>query len=298
MTHIDSFHNLPIRTISSPFLRVDFLAEAGPRLVRAFPAGTTTNYLAELPHFKLETPFGDFCFQGGHRLWHAPEQFPRTYIPDNEGLTVESLADGVALVGRPEALTNIGKRLEIRLDMSRPGLTLHHYLTNTGAWPVELAAWAITQLPLGGVAILPQNKEKSDPAGLLPNRHLALWPYTNWQDPRLHLENDYVLVEARPDMPPFKIGFFNQAGWLAYWHQGLLFCKRFQPLPGREHPDLGCNSECYTNHQFIELESLSPLCRLEPGQTVSHVEQWQWLSWTEADFVPAGLQLKLEQLSQ
>ena len=93
----DGFYGLPTRTVANDHLRLDVLAEAGPRIVRLFLAGLDENQLAETPDVKWETPSGEYCLQGGHRLWHSPEASPRSSIPDNSGLEIEEVEDGVLL---------------------------------------------------------------------------------------------------------------------------------------------------------------------------------------------------------
>jgi hypothetical protein len=44
----------------------------------------------------------------------------------------------------------------------------------------------------------------------------------------------------------------------------------------------------YCNDQFVELESLGPLSRLEPGASINHVEKWDVLK--EIDFLPENIQ--------
>jgi len=82
------FHGLPTQSLENSHLRVDFLSQAGPRIVRLALPAHPENLLAELPHRRHPTPYGEFRILGGHRLWHSPEDILRTYIPDNEGLTV------------------------------------------------------------------------------------------------------------------------------------------------------------------------------------------------------------------
>jgi hypothetical protein len=270
------FYSLPTQALENQHLRLEFLAEAGPRIVRLFVAGSTENLLAELPDLKTSTPYGDYYFRGGHRLWHAPEAMPRTYVPDNAGLTVEKTVDGVRLVQPVEEPTGIRKSMELRLHPDRPAVTIDHRLENQSLWPVELAPWALTMLPLGGVAILPQTTVPLDTPGLLPNRHLVLWPYTRWSDPRLELHDDLVLLQAWRLLPPCKVGYLNRRGWIAYLRNGVLFRKVFQPQPERAHPDFGCNAEFYCNDLFIEMETVAPLARLEPGQSVTHTETWEF----------------------
>ena len=63
-------------------------------------------------------------------------------------------------------------------------------------WPVTLAPWGITQMPLGGVALLPQVGASPEVPPWTPNRRLAIWPYASWTDPRFHLADDHCAVEA------------------------------------------------------------------------------------------------------
>jgi len=272
------FFGLPTRIISNQHLRLEFLAEAGPRIVRLMLNASDENQLVELPELKWATPYGDYFVRGGHRLCHAPEAFPRSYIPDNGGQVVEELPDGVCLCQPVEALTGIRKSIEIHLLDDRPGVTLCHRLQNEGSRPVKLSPWAITQMRLGGLAVLPQRVEPSDNDGLLPNRHLVLWPYTRWQDSRLRLDDEYVLIEAQPQPSACKVGYMNHHGWVGYVREGVLFVKRFQPQADQLHTDMNCNVEVYCSERFIELETLGPLCRLEPGQAVTHVETWKLYS--------------------
>ena len=286
---MSDFYGLRTKFLENRFLRLEYLAEAGPRLVRLFLAGSQENLFAELPKSVIDTPYGDFYFRGGHRLWHSPEAMPRTYIPDNEGLVVEELADGLRMSQPVEAGTGIQKTLEVRLSADRAALTLHHTLTNQGLWPVELAIWAITQFTLGGTVILPQKQGAVDAAGLLPNRQLVLWPYTRWHDPRLRLEEAAILIDTSrqgtPATQPFKLGYHNPHEWIAYWRKGVLFVKKAALVAGGLYPDGGCNTESYCNNQFVELESLGPLTRLEPGMQVEHTEEWEFFSSLDAPFI-------------
>src|SRR5918911_500169 len=99
------FYGLPTRSIDNGHVRIEFLAEAGPRIVRLFLAGSDENLFAEVPNAKAETPYGEYFFRGGHRLWHSPEAMPRSYIPDNEGLMVQEIQDGVRLTQPTEIAT-------------------------------------------------------------------------------------------------------------------------------------------------------------------------------------------------
>ncbi|MEX2160463.1 MAG: hypothetical protein WD751_00975 [Anaerolineales bacterium] len=283
------FCDHPVAALESGNLRVEYLTDVGPRLARLIFAGT--NLLAELPDLSQDTEYGRFHFMGGHRLWHAPEALPRSYIPD-QPVQVELLADGVRLAAGTEPGTGLAKSMEIRLDETRPMLTLRHTLRNEGQEDVECAPWALSMLRLGGTLILPQPGPTEN--SLLPNRWLALWPYSRIGDARLHLADDFILLDANASLPPLKLGTYCSAGWAAYWLDGILFVKRFSVEPIAAYPDGGCNLETYCNDRFVELETLGPLIKLQPGQSVTHTEIWELHKGLAVDLIPSSLRRALQ----
>lgn len=259
-------------------MRLECLASAGPRVVRLMRRGNSPsfgeNIFAEVPQEVITGPQGTMHLFGGHRLWHAPEVLARTPVPDDDGVQVVHLPDGVRLERPLETSTGLGKSITLALHPTRPEVTVTHSLTNHTLWPIELAPWAITQLRLGGTAVLPQHTAPLDADGLQPNRGLVLWPYTSWQDPRWQWGDEAIGVQGLPHPFPFKVGYFNRQRWLAYVWQDLLFVKRFGLKAYVVYPDMNCNCEVFANGLFVELESLGPLAVLPAGQTVSHSEMW------------------------
>jgi hypothetical protein len=256
---MSEFFGYETRSLVSSVLQLDCLTTAGPRIVGVRYKGSP-NLFAEVPEIAAATPYGDYHYLGGHHLWRAPETMPESYIPDSHGLTWAEIPDGLVLEGSKEGATGIRKLVEIRLEQNQPRVRLVNGLRNEGPLPVELAPWAITMFQLGGIAVFPIRETGSASEGLLPDRRVALWPYSRINDPRLHLEDDDVLMTPRPGLPAFKIGAMNRSGWLAYWSKGILFRKSFQVKSGADYPDLGCNAEIYCDGDFLELESLSPVC--------------------------------------
>jgi hypothetical protein len=269
------YYGLPVRSLENQHLRLDYLAEAGPRLVRLVPAGTQVNLLAETPEKSWVTDAGEFHIWGGHRLWHSPEMHARTDIPDDSGLVVEEQDEGAVLLSMPADASGIFKSLEVRLDPEHPALKLEHMLRNDGLWPVEVAPWAITQVPLGGQAIIPCAAPEKE--GLLPNRLFVFWPYSNLQDPRLHLSDDYVRIDSQPRPEAFKIGLYSYQGWVGHVFGDYFLQKSFTPFDILAGPDFGCNVEAWVQDRFLEIETLGPMSWLEPGDAVSHSETWEIL---------------------
>jgi hypothetical protein len=243
----------------------------GPRII-SLRFNNGDNLFAELPAFVTKRPDGRlFHFYGGHRLWHAPENMPRTYIPDDEPVEIIPAKSSLSILQKIEAETGIEKSMRITLIEDKPQVIIRHMLTNRSQWAVECAPWAITQCRTGGVAILPQSREQVD---FLPNRSLSLWSYTDLSSSQVSWGNRYILVRAEMDSP-FKVGFPNPRGWLAYWLDGTLFVKRASYDAQAEYYDFGSSSECYCNNRFLELETLAPIGKLAPGESVTHTETWE-----------------------
>jgi hypothetical protein len=250
------------------------IQSAGPRIIGlALQSGD--NLFAEVPDVTLDCPGEGACsLRGGHRLWHAPEDPRRTYIPDDTSVTITDAEKGVLVVQPVEAQTGIRKSLTITLPGQDACVIVDHTLHNMGKWLVELAPWAITQLKPGGTAILPQATASADEHGVLPNRRIVLWPYTQINSPHIRWGDRYVFVEVTMQSGALKIGFPNPVGWMAYALENTLFVKHAAYRSKAAYFDGGSSSECYCNSRFLELETLGPRTRLKPGAEVTHREVW------------------------
>lgn len=245
--------------------------DVGPRII-GLQLTNGDNLLAVLPKATATTPNGNvFQFRGGHRLWHAPEDPERTYALDDTAVTITSLPKGIQTTQAVETLTGIEKQMHINLPNDAAHVVIDHTLINHGAWPVELAPWAITQFKPGGFAILPQS---SSDTGLMPNRQLSIWPYTYLNSPCLQWSDRFIFVQAAMQDEKLKLGWPNPNGWLGYWVDDTLFIKRATYQPDAEYYDFGSSSECYCDDRFLELETLGPRTILAPGTAVTHREEW------------------------
>lgn len=246
----------------------------GPRIVHYGLAGAG-NALGTAAGHCVDTALGPWRPRGGHRLWMAPEHLPRSYAPDDQRVTVAVAGSTVSLVGEVEPGSHLQKRLDVTLANTGPQVTVQHRLMNHGAHESELAPWALTILPPGGVVIIPQEPFAPHPAVLLPVRAMALWTFTDLSDPRWTIGPHFLRLrpdEARPDAQ--KIGVANRQGWAAYHRAGLLFVKRYDWNDGARYPDYGVNTETFTAGAFVELETLGRLEHLAPGAEASHEERW------------------------
>lgn len=255
-------------------LELIITAEVGPRIIRCSLAGRP-NLLGELARDLGQRGGNDFRLYGGHRLWHAPEAYPRSYAPDND--PPEFHEDGLSLriTPPPEAHLGIQKALTLTLHPSAPLLTIEHTLTNIGYWTIELAPWALTICATGGTAVVPLPPKGTHPEALLPNGSLALWPYTDLSDPRWHFGSRYLLLRQDPTRnAPQKLGVYAPDGWAAYAAHGMALIKLFAVDHQARYPDFGSTVELFVNQEMLELETLGPLTPLAPGASVTHTEHW------------------------
>src|ERR1043166_2992834 len=103
--------------------------DVGPRVIRCGFVGGE-NILGEFESDLGQTDGETWRAYGGHRLWHSPEQIPRTYQRDNG--PVAHAWDGTTLrLTQPiEHATGIEKHIEITLDPAEARVRLLHRLTN------------------------------------------------------------------------------------------------------------------------------------------------------------------------
>lgn len=249
--------------------------DVGPRILR-FGFRDGPNLFHVEAGLQGQTGGDEWRAYGGHRLWHAPEAFPRSYAPDNGPVAYEHAGDRVRLTQPVEPATGIQKAMEIWLDPQAPRAQVRHRLQNHNPWPVELAPWALSVMAPGGTAVLPlPPRAPWGPEQLLPTGHLTLWSYTDLADPRWTWGTQFVLLRQDPARPaPQKIGLRQPEGWAGYVSAGDLFVKTFGFDPAARYPDFNSSFESYVDGALLELETLGPLLALAPGASVEHVETW------------------------
>jgi len=270
--------------------------DIGPRILYfASKEKPESNLFEVLPEAGMPTSEGFWKIYGGHRLWSSPEAKPRSYSLDDKPVKIEIDKEAVTIYGNPEPANSIQKTITI-MPHHKGGIQVIHAIKNIGRWPITLACWALSIVKPKGFAIIPIHPSRIDEEGLLPDRHITIWPYTNLSDKRLMFTDDFIFVKQDPEIEnPIKIGTMANPSWTAYWVDGNVFLKEFQKKEG-EYPDFGCSVEVYTNADMLELETLSPLQTLEPNGTVEHTEIWRIFDVEELTPKPEEIKRKLEPL--
>jgi hypothetical protein len=261
-------------TLSTKALSLTVTTAVGPRIVelKSTAGAKAGNLFLELP--ASEKPYHGYMLRGGHRLWHSPEDIVRTYQPDDEPLAVKPLKNGIALAQPTEEKTGLQKAMKLEVQGERT-VKVTHALTNHGLWTIETAAWALTMLRGGGYGVLPLLPKGNHADGdLLPLYAFVPWTYTDLSLPVWDIHRDFIGIDVSKAKVAQKFGITNYPGWSAYWVGGVTFVKYAPVIKGRTYPDLGCAFETFTDGKMIEFETLSPLVKLAPGESVTHTEHW------------------------
>jgi hypothetical protein len=271
----------PVAISLGPYL-LQVAVDFGPRVLGFRREGGPELFAALGPDVIIDRPdSGVYRFRGGHRLWASPEIPAITYAPDDEPCRVTQEEKTVTVEGPPDRAGLI-KRISLRLGDD--GVQVDHELGNGGEVTLEVAPWALSQLALGGIAIVPI-WGPAEEHRLSASGSLVTWPYTDLSDPRVTWHEAAMSVGAEPG-PPFKVGTGPEPGHLGYLLDGHLFTKEVPPAGDDEYPDRGAVGQFYLGDRFCELETLGPLLTLEPGEWADHREVWQI---EECDDVEAAL---------
>ncbi len=256
-------------SISNGNVEMIVTTDVGPRII-SYTCGGGENHFKVFDETAGATGGDEWIPYGGHRVWHAPEDKPRSYQPDNETCVCELKDNGVTVMSTEEK-TLLSKGFEI--TMNDDGVvTVNNVIKNDGMFDIELSIWALSQFAHGGLLAVPNS---SLDTGLIANRAVSMWPYSKMNDRRVYFGDKFItVVPDKKKTPAFKFGSTVDDGYACYFNHGQLVAKKFEYYYDVEYPNYGCNFESYTNEDFIEIESLTPLFTLEAGEVAVHTEMW------------------------
>jgi len=207
---------------------------------------------------------------GGHRLWISPESLPETYYPDCKPVNYEIHDNRVIFTPPQQKENGVALSIEIAMEDGSNEMTVIQKGKNISSEKKEFALWALSVMTTGGVEIIPLNTRDT---GLLANRKVVLWPYSKARDERFYLGEKYITVKQSIEATtPFKLGTDCEAGIGYYALDDVVFCKKYEHNISAVYPDGGVSYETYTNHAFLEFETLGELKEVKPGEELTHIE--------------------------
>ncbi len=224
----------------------------------------------------LQEMFGEgsaWYIRGGHRFWVSPEAHPVTYYPDNEPVDYEVDGNVFKFYAKKQVFTGWQETTIITVDQTEAKAEVKHVLTNMSDIAKTGSIWGLNVTAKGGKAYAKQAAEET---GLLANRTLMLWAYNEMTDKRFYMDDTYIgLAQDVHAQKAFKIGFNNTNGKAVCLNNDTAFIIASDYIHGASYPDNGCSCEMYSCNNFLEVETLSPLYTLQPGECCEHIETWQ-----------------------
>ena len=218
-------------------------------------------------------PGAHWNIYGGNRLWVSPEVMPDTFYPDHEPVDFELAANGALFTCQPQIHNKEQLSVRVTLDEVSSQVYLNYSVKNVDSVSRSMAAWSVTALDAGGSEIIPHPAVKK---GVLPNRLVSLWDYSDMHDPRVLWGKRFIVVRHDPKIAkPFKVGINNVEGWACYINKGYGFICRYEHNPYGSYHDFGASYESFVNGDYIEMESVGPLQDIAPGKSATHDEVWE-----------------------
>jgi len=249
-------------------------SDIGPRIMR-YGFLTGQNLFKNFEESMGKSGESEWVLRGGHRIWAAPEEAPRTYAPDNGPVAIVILGDELTATQPVEPTTGLRKEITVKLAPTGTAVEVRHRIENTLLWDIEVAPWAVSMMAQRGVGITGFPPRGKHPDILPPTHPLVMWAFTDLSDPRWKFTQKYVMLRQVPENAAAqKIGHFNPKTWGAYLLGSDLFVKRCDADASRPYPDFGCSFETFTRDDMLELETLGPITKLAPGASLEHIERW------------------------
>ena len=260
--------------VSNGEIELIVTGDVGPRVIRfGFVGGQ--NLFKEFTDQLGRSGEEKFQLRGGDRVWKAPEDPVATWAPDNVPVVIRVTPTGLVAREPIEPLTNLQKEIEISMEPSGTAVTVSHRITNRSLFALEFGPWALTMMAQGGTAVTGFPPRGKHPLNLEATNPLVMWAYTDLADPRWKFTKKYMMLRQDPkNSEAQKLGLFNPDTWAAYILNNEVFVKRSSSDPTKTYPDFGCSFEAFTNNDFLEMETLGPLTKVLPGNTVEQVEHW------------------------
>jgi hypothetical protein len=263
------------------------------RVMRFAPAGGQ-NLLWEDPALSGKTfPTDDGTWHnlGGEKLWPTQQKdlfkkytghdgWPPPWPWDAGASRAEPIANGVRLVLPHDRHFGAHAVREFTLDPTRPLAHVRQWIEKTEGPPAEMTVWTVCQANDPILSLLPSADGKfSDfgtPSGLIQSK-------------------PGYLTLGRDAKQGLKIGVpvAGQNGWVASVFNGpsgrkLMLVQSHRLISAAKYPDAGLQAELYTSPisfaLYTEMELLSPLVALRPGEKLEDDRVWQVVPVTGEDY--------------
>lgn len=233
---------------------------------------------------------------GGYKAWPAPQK-QWGGPPDPLGSNLESgewtsevttprgpVAEVELVSLEDKEVTGLQITRQIKLFAGTTRLAVTETFRNVSDQPITWSIWTVTQVP-GSLSDKKYNEESRIYFPLNPNskHEQGFWPLTAEKQSggpeQFRVIDGGKLMQVSYRNKFWKIGADCVAGWMAYVDElhEYAYIKRFPVHKLDDYPDQGATVEVYTNGgdlSYMEMEVLSPIHTLQPGDQFSVTEEW------------------------
>ncbi len=251
--------------------------------------GTNLIYEDETQNGKLLSDY--------ERTWFDPDGGRFDYGPEKKTAKIHNLSymgpysaeiiDGLSLKITSEYDYELGLQTQrfFRLDPGSGRVSIVQTMKNISASIKEYFFWGRTLVKSGGILFTTLNPDSIHP---------AKWGRYIWGEP-LNFKNDPhdrgvetrngLFALSTTELTNEKYGVDSIDGWMAYAYKGLLLIKSYRHFDlERYGEDFGLKNIFYVKKGvFAEMEPVSPMKKLNPGEEYSYAEDWILL-----EYLPAG----------
>ena len=225
----------------------------------------------------------DWIAYGGDRVWPTEEdrfaevngaRRPPDWFFD--GMPWNARIDGDEVVMECEVSEFCGAKVVRRISLAEDSarVTIRQTLTKVrlgkreNIEPIPLTIWNISTLRLPEQIFFPLNPDSCfDGQVLVPE-----WPdLLNRGAENVHREQGIGVF--LPNNVDQKVAA-DAPNWIAAIVGDEVIVERFEFDPQREYPDGGTSVSAYLNPNLGEVECLSPMMQLKPGESLDHSVVW------------------------
>ena len=223
----------------------------------------------------LAKPGTDWMNFGGDKLWPAPQSkwgWPPDPVMD-AGTQEVKIKDGKTLLvkGKISPKHAVQFTREITMDAQGSTVTLVNTLTNVGKMEETWSCWEVAQMDDPNRMKTVLWKGGKNPKGYYD------FPDAAPDEGLIKSDGEFLILE-RSKTKSAKIGSDSPEGMLISEKGKRQFLMKMKVEAGKSYPDENSPLEIYTNPDpaaYVELEMLSPLNKLKPGESVTFTVTWK-----------------------
>ena len=242
------------------------------------------------------TTLGQWWNWGGDKSWPAPQGWstdnewagpPDPILDSGPYTVVNGDQTSCTLISIPDPRTGLQIERDIKLRPGIAGLSLTTKMTNVSTQSRAWACWTVTQvtaeMELGRVTSRVVIEQCPD-----PHPHVVMFEAVG--EPQVQVDELGTLEMPIQDFVG-KLGFPSASGLIRFISSdGLFFQQSFEIDEAAEYTDGGSRAQVWMQYPFhepieslqgltldarlVELECLSPLTHMKPGESVNLTVDW------------------------